>query len=114
LVALCLSGAAAAQAPPPVRDTGARGAIGAPGVVIRYEESRSTGVVYLEESGGMASTIPGPVKATRAAAPAASAAEPARKPEAAAETAPSRPAAAAPGKVSQRRAVPPDGAPGKP
>ena len=118
LAASFLSGAALAQAPmpSPIRDTGTRGAlgeagprgaIGAPGVVIRYEESRSAGVVYHEESGSMVSTIPPPVKPVRAPAkaavqPAANAtAEPAskapadaRKAPAVAEVAPTRTAAA--------------------
>jgi hypothetical protein len=94
MAALCLSGTAGAQAPSPLRDTGSRGAIGAPCVVIRYEEKASSGVVYHEEAGGMTSTSPLPVKATRGAA-------------AAAPAAPATPVAA-PGKVAERRAVPPD------
>ena len=105
LAALCLSGAALAQAPlpAPIRDTGTRGtlgetgprgAIGAPGVVIRYEESASTGIVYLEESGSMLSTIPPPVKlAAPAKAPAKAAADPAAKAPAVAEVAPAKAAA---------------------
>lgn len=85
LAALCLPGVALAQSPPPdlgpklpapMRDMGvrgnpnapvARGAIGAPGVVIRYEETASNRVIYHEESGGMVATIAQPVKAVRAA-----------------------------------------------
>ena len=118
LAALCLAGAAAAQAPSPIRDTGvrgalgdtgARGAIGAPGVVIRYEESASAGVVYHEEAGSMVSTIPPPVRATPPRrAPAA--AEPARKQPAVAEAPPTAPTpAAAPSKVAERRVLAPDG-----
>ena len=122
LAALCLSGAALAQAPSPIRDTGvrgaagdigARGAIGAPGVVVRYEESASAGIVYHEEAGSMLSTIPPPVKAVPRRAPAAS--EPARKQPAVAEAVPAPPAppAAAPSKVAERRALAADGASAK-
>lgn len=102
LATLCLSGAALAQStlPTPIRDTGtrgapgdsgARGAIGVPGVVVRYEESAGAGIVYLEEAGSMLSTIPAPVKPTKA--PARAPADPAGKAPAVAEVAPSRPAA---------------------
>lgn len=108
--AMCLSGTAGAQSSPPNRDaprgalgaTGAIGAIGAPGVVIRYEEVASSGVVYLEESGGMVSTVPAPVKAMRA---------PARPAVPAPAAVPAAPVA--PTKVAQRRPAPSDG-PGRP
>ena len=104
--AICLSGTASAQSqlPSPSRDAGARraaqptGAIGAPGVVIRYEEVASSGVIYLEESGGMVSSVTSPVKAARAPAPPAAPA-PAAVPVDAATT-------AAPTKVAQRRPTP--------
>jgi len=102
MAALCLSGTAGAQAPSPFRDTGARGAIGAPGVVIRYEEKASSGVVYHEEAGGMTSTIPLPVKAAGKAPAVAETTQP-RTPA----TQPRTPAAA-PSKVAERRAIPPD------
>ena len=105
LAALCLSGTALAQAPlpSPPRDTGtrgangnggARGAIGAPGVVIRYEESASAGIVYHEEKGGMVSTIPPPVKpAAPAKSPAKAPADAPAKAPAVAEVAPTKTAA---------------------
>jgi hypothetical protein len=96
MAAFCLSGTAGAQAPPPLRDTGARGAIGAPGVVVRFEESASKGVVYHEETGSMVSTIPPPVKAA------------AKAPAVAEKAAPPKTPAATPTKVAERRAVPPD------
>ena len=52
LAATGLSGGAGAQVASPKRDSGARGA---PGAIVQFEERASAGVVYLEETGGMAS-----------------------------------------------------------
>ena len=106
--AICLSGAAGAQSPSSKRDEargapGATGASGAAGAIVQYQETRGTGIVYLEETGGMVSASATPVKATRVeAAPA----EPAREAQAVVERAPA--------KVARRRLAPSDGGIGKP
>ena len=104
VLAISLSGAALAQgAPSSKRDTprgvaGAKGATGAPGAIVQYEEAASTGILYLEESGGMARSASEPVKAATAAA--APIPAPASTPRAASAPV----ASAVPGKLAQRRA----------
>jgi hypothetical protein len=105
MAATCLASAALAQvAASSKRDTprgvaGAKGASGAPGAVVQYEEAASTGIVYLQESGGMMSSVSGPVRAAGEEMGPAPAVVPAPV------TAPrATPPAAAPGKLAQRRA----------
>ena len=101
--ALGLSGAAQAQAPSPRPDSGARGA---PGVVIQYEESKGSNVLYLEEKGSLVTNTGAPVSA-EGEAPATAA----RKAQAAPERAPAKSPGAGT-RLVQRRLGPPLEAPG--
>jgi hypothetical protein len=101
---------AAGQVPSPKRDVPA----GPPtsGSVVSYQESRSSGIVYLEEKGGLVSSVTPPVKpANGAAAPVATAkAAPAaatpKAPAAVARKAPATPSKVAQGPASPDRARP--------
>jgi hypothetical protein len=116
LLAACLSGAVLAQDASSKRDTprgiaGAKGATGAPGAILLYEEAPGTGVIYLQESGGMLNPISEAVKAAIVVeeVPALPAAPAARPAVAAVPRAPTPPrtapaATAAPAKLAQRRA----------
>lgn len=94
---LALYGAAAvAQSTP-----GARDAVGQ-GAIVRFEESRGSSILYLEESGGMAArTAPRPAKNGEAAP---------LKPARAAKPVVARthPPEVAPARASKRRGGPPD------
>ena len=105
VAATFVSTAALAQSASSKRDTprgtaGATGASGAPGTIVQYEETASKGIVYLQESGGMVSSLSEPVKAV--AVEAVPAAAPAAAPASAPRIATVPPAA--PGKLAQRRA----------
>jgi hypothetical protein len=123
-LAACLSGAALAQDASSKRDTrrgvaGAKGATGAPGAILQFEEAPSTAIVYLQESGGMMNPTSEPLKTAvlgeeapapvGAAAPRAApaSAAPTRAAPASGSAPPTRAApgpAAAPAKLAQRRA----------
>ena len=94
--ALCLATSAAAQLPSPKRDAPK----GPPtsGSVVSYQEAPSAGIVYLEEKGGIVSSVASPVKAAPAAAPKAAAT--------AARKAPAAPSKVAQGPASPERARP--------
>lgn len=106
-VALCFPISAMAQAPSPTRDSGARGAGGA---IVQFVEAPGSAILYLEETGGMVSTVPGAVPAVRGGA--SPPAQPARKTEAAAQQPSTR--RAPPGPLVQRRLEPFDGVVAKP
>ena len=106
MAVICFPALARAQGAPAKREPGARGA---PGVIVQFEESASTGVIYLQESGGMASAPSGPVIPARPV----SARLPAPASVPAAAPASARPAGAA-RKLAQRQVMPPDGEAGKP
>jgi hypothetical protein len=99
-VALCFPVTTLGQTSATKRDAGARGASGAS--VVQFEESRGTAIIYLEEAGGMVSSLAAPVSAARA--PAAAAARPAPAAAPARAPAPTPPVAAA---QPARRAEPP-------
>src|SRR5262245_41171533 len=62
VAALGLSLAAQAQPVSPKRDATPRGAVGATGGVLEHEESTGGRILYFEETGGMATAVPSPVK----------------------------------------------------
>jgi hypothetical protein len=103
---LCVATSCLAQGPSPKRDTPP--APPTSGSVISYQESRSAGIVYLEERGGLVSAVASPVKPANGAAspvaaakvaPAAAQAAPRAAPAVAARKAP-----ATQGKVAQAAA----------
>lgn len=98
--AIAFSGPSAAQSPKP--DSPARGAAG---VIVHYEEAPGSNVIYLEESGGMVSTVALPDPAQRKPP----AAKPAPKAQAVAEPTPAKPSGTAT-RVAQRRVAPLEGA----
>jgi hypothetical protein len=54
-VALCLPTLALSQGQPRKGDPGGRGVAGA---IVQFEEKRSSAIVYLEEKGGLVSSVP--------------------------------------------------------
>lgn len=102
--AIAFSGASEAQSPKP--DSPTRGAAGA---VVHYEEAPGSNVIYLEESGGMVSTVALAVPAARKPL----AAKPAPRDQAVAGPRPAKPSGSAT-RVVQRRLAPLEGAGNRP
>ncbi len=103
--AIGLSAPSLAQAPSPQPDSGARGA---PGVIVQYQETPGTNVLYHEEKGGMASAVALPVPAERQAS-----VDSPRKARIAAQASPAKASAAPTPRTPRRLAARDDAARGQ-